>query len=93
MQAQQEADCLVQQPAPEPAVSISEESSSESDQDHFDRAALGSRDVSSQQGHEHRAGSIASTYWRPERRDRNDNLSMIDERWVSSLCNLERSWP
>lgn len=25
-------------------------------------------------------GSIASTYWRPERHDRNDALSMIDER-------------
>ena len=28
-------------------------------------------------------GSIASTYWRPERRDRNENLSVIDERFVA----------
>ncbi|KAK9819819.1 hypothetical protein WJX72_002761 [[Myrmecia] bisecta] len=28
-----------------------------------------------------RAGSIASTYWRPERRDRKENLSVIDERF------------
>lgn len=27
-----------------------------------------------------RQGSIASTYWRPERKDRTDQLSMIDER-------------
>ncbi len=25
-------------------------------------------------------GSIASTYWRPERQDRKENLSVIDER-------------
>ena len=25
-------------------------------------------------------GSIASTYWRPERQDRKENLSIIDER-------------
>ena len=27
-----------------------------------------------------RQGSIASTYWRPERQDRKENLSVIDER-------------
>lgn len=26
-------------------------------------------------------GSIASTYWRPERQDRKENLSVIDERY------------
>lgn len=27
-----------------------------------------------------KVGSIASTYWRPERRDRQENLSVVDER-------------
>lgn len=36
-------------------------------------------------------GSIASTYWRPERADRNEHLSAIDERYsflitVSAAC-------
>ena len=28
-------------------------------------------------------GSIASTYWRPERQDRKENLSAIDERYTA----------
>ena len=33
-------------------------------------------------------GSIASTYWRPERADRNANLSVIDERCVVTCQGL-----
>ena len=32
-----------------------------------------------------RAGSIASTYWRPERRDRTELSSVLDDRCVSDL--------
>lgn len=33
-------------------------------------------------------GSIASTYWRPERQDRKENLSVIDERCFSITSAL-----
>lgn len=45
-----------------------------------------SEDVSSRLGKyagagPRKLGSIASTYWRPERQDRKENLSVIDERY------------
>ena len=40
-----------------------------------------------------RVGSIASTYWRPERNDRTDQLSMIDERWPPSLLDHPSTRP
>lgn len=47
-----------------------------------------SEDMSSQLGSQagaaaRRLGSIASTYWRPERQDRKENLSVIDERYIA----------
>ena len=41
---------------------------------------LSSRLDSHSQAGTRKMGSIASTYWRPERRDRKENLSVIDER-------------
>ena len=47
-----------------------------------------SKDVSSRLGSHagaspRKLGSIASTYWRPERQDRKENLSVIDERYTA----------
>jgi hypothetical protein len=56
--------------------SFTEESESSEDSDDDD--ARGSR-----LGHAY-VGSIASTYWRPERTDRGEGLSIVDERW--HLC-------
>lgn len=57
--------------------SFTEESESSEDSDDDDDAR-GSR-----LGHAY-VGSIASTYWRPERTDRGEGLSTVDERW--HLC-------
>ena len=46
---------------------------------------LSSRLDSHSQAGTRKVGSIASTYWRPERRDRKENLSVIDER--SRFCH------
>ena len=35
-----------------------------------------------------RAGSIASTYWRPERRDRTELSSVLDDRCASNIAGI-----
>lgn len=53
------------------------------DYDDDDVESLTSEDVEADaEAGRHPVGSIASTYWRPERNDRNEALSMIDERYV-----------
>ena len=63
-------------------------SDEDEDSDASDSSATTSQPAASAQGsaarQRQRQGSIASTYWRPERRDRSDQLSMIDERCASA---------
>ena len=68
-------------------TSDAEADSSEEASDASSSEAL-SEDVSSRLGSHAAAGprklgSIASTYWRPERQDRKQNLSVIDERYTA----------
>ena len=50
-----------------------------SDSGSSSQCAMDQRSISDA-SHSRGPGSIASTYWRPERTDRNANLSAIDER-------------
>lgn len=66
-------------------ASDAEAESSEDESDASSSEAL-SEDMSSRLGSHagagpRKLGSIASTYWRPERQDRKENLSVIDERY------------
>lgn len=68
-------------------TSDAEADSSEEASDASSSEAL-SEDMSSRLGSHAAAGprklgSIASTYWRPERQDRKENLSVIDERYTA----------
>ncbi len=66
--------------------SDADSSAEESDNDSYASSSEAvSEDVISRLGRHDGAGprklgSIASTYWRPERQDRKENLSVIDER-------------
>lgn len=90
-------------------TSDAEAGSSQDESDASSSEAL-SEDVSSRLGSHagagpRRLGSIASTYWRPERQDRKENLSVIDERYTafdelttyvstacSTHCNCRSTW-
>lgn len=58
------------------------------DESHASSSEALSEDVSSRLGSHagarpRKLSSIASTYWRPERQDRKENLSVIDERYTA----------
>lgn len=79
-EAQQGAAADIEEPASEAQDEEQEEEEEEEEEEGSDASSTGSYHLEPAPS-ENR--SFASTYWRPERTDRNANLSVIDERFAS----------
>lgn len=77
----QAADPLSEGPGSAPASELSGSCSASEDETLSDSCSEGEAAEGSAQAPA-RPGSIASTYWRDERRDRKELLAVIDERWA-----------